>query len=169
MGSCSQSSGTGYIQHPNSQNYLSLLVTPEDTQPNYLENNQQLPLTSNISPATVTKNKTLTAIFPFELEETVNSLLFSGTARKKKLITAMYTDAKIDEHFIKLILDNESTGSIITKQLMDQLGHQVDHAGSARIITADEATKTPIGKIDNFSIKVNGITIPIKVLMMEAT
>ncbi|KAG9284517.1 hypothetical protein G9A89_014121 [Geosiphon pyriformis] len=37
---------------------------------------------------------------------------------------AMYTDVKVDGQFIKLILDSKSAGSIITKQLMDQLGRQ---------------------------------------------
>ncbi|KAG9303083.1 hypothetical protein G9A89_005041 [Geosiphon pyriformis] len=37
------------------------------------------------------------------------------------------------------------------------------------IITTDEATKTLIGEIDDFSIEVNGIIVPIKVLVMEAT
>ncbi|KAG9297814.1 hypothetical protein G9A89_000119 [Geosiphon pyriformis] len=66
----------------------------------------------------------------------------------------MYTDAKID--------DSRSTGSIITKQLMNQLGHQINRAASARIITTDGATKTPISKIDALSIEVNGIIVPIK-------
>ncbi|KAG9291614.1 hypothetical protein G9A89_022033 [Geosiphon pyriformis] len=52
---------------------------------------------------------------------------------------------------------------------MNQLGCRVDQAASARIITADEATKTPISKIGNFSFKVNGIMTPIKVLVIEAT
>ncbi|KAG9302699.1 hypothetical protein G9A89_005173 [Geosiphon pyriformis] len=51
---------------------------------------------------------------------------------------------------------------------MDQLGHQVDCAASAKIIIADRTTKTPIGEIDNFLIEVNGIIVPIKVLVIEA-
>ncbi|KAG9286362.1 hypothetical protein G9A89_014528 [Geosiphon pyriformis] len=80
---------------------------------------------------------------------------------KEKPITAMYTDVKVN--------NNSFTDSIITQQLIDQLGHRVDCAASTRIITADEATKTPIGEIDNFPIEVNGIIIPIKVLVMETT
>ncbi|KAG9297717.1 hypothetical protein G9A89_011232 [Geosiphon pyriformis] len=142
--------GTKYAQNPNSQNYLSLLVTPENTQPNNPETNQHQILTSNILPATITENKLLNAIFPFELKEPSTMLLFSGAALKKKPITAMYTDAKVDGHFIKLILN-------------------INCAASARIITADGATKTPIGKIDDFPFEVNGIIIPIKVLVMKAT
>ncbi|KAG9304418.1 hypothetical protein G9A89_019980 [Geosiphon pyriformis] len=123
--------GTGSTQNPNSQNYLSLLVTPEDATTNNLEFNPlQTTLTNNIPPAMVTENESLTAIFPFKLEETINSPLFSGAALKEKSITAMYTDAKVD---------------------------------------ADGVTKTPIGEINNFSIEVNGIILPIKVLVMEAT
>ncbi|KAG9295893.1 hypothetical protein G9A89_006632 [Geosiphon pyriformis] len=96
-----------------------------------------------------------TTIFPFEFEETTPVLLFSKAALEEKPITVMYTDARVNGHLIKLILDSESAGSIITRQLMDQL--------------ADRATKTPIGKIDDFPFEVNGIITPIKVLVMEAT
>ncbi|KAG9294958.1 hypothetical protein G9A89_017752 [Geosiphon pyriformis] len=145
-------SGTGYIQNPNSQNYLSLLITTEDAQSNNLETNQQPTLTSNILPATITENKLLNAIFPFKLKELSTTPLFSGATLEKKPITAMYTDAKVDGHSIKLILDNRLADSIITKQLMDQL-----------------ATKTSNGEIDDFFIKVKNIMIPIKVLVMKAT
>ncbi|KAG9287353.1 hypothetical protein G9A89_023724 [Geosiphon pyriformis] len=88
---------------------------------------------------------------------------------KEKLITAMYTNAKVDGHFIKLILNSKLAGSIITKQLMDQLSHQVDRAASTQIITADKTTKTLINEIDNFSIEVNSIIMSIKILVIKAT
>ncbi|KAG9290046.1 hypothetical protein G9A89_010352 [Geosiphon pyriformis] len=81
----------------------------------------------------------------------------------------MYINAKVNSQPIKLILDIGSTGSIITKQFINQLGCQVNHTASAQIIIVDGAIKTPIGKIDDFSFKVNGIMTPIKVLVMEAT
>ncbi|KAG9304238.1 hypothetical protein G9A89_019800 [Geosiphon pyriformis] len=151
-------------------NYLSLLVTPKDVITNNSEfNPPQTTLTNNISSAIITKNESLAAIFFFELKETINSLLFSGAALEEKPITIMYTDVKVDGHFIKLILDSRSAGSIITKQFMDQLGCQVDHTASTKIITADGVTKTPIREINDFPIEVNGIIVPIKVLVMEAT
>ncbi|KAG9299712.1 hypothetical protein G9A89_013072 [Geosiphon pyriformis] len=107
---------------------------------------------TNIPPATVIEDESLAAIFLFKIEELTETPLFSGAVLKKKPITVMYTDAKIDGQSIKLILDSGSAGSIITRQLMDQL-----------------TTKTPIGKIDNLPIEINGITVPIKVLVMEAT
>ncbi|KAG9303304.1 hypothetical protein G9A89_013630 [Geosiphon pyriformis] len=148
---------------------ISLLVTPEDVISHNSEFNRQSVLTNNIPPATVTNNETLAAIFPFEFEETTMVLLFSRATLEKKPIMVMYTDAKVNGHLIKLILDSKSAGSIITRQLMDQLGHRVDRAASTRIITADKAIKTSIGEIDDFPIEVNSIIIPIKVLVMEAT
>ncbi|KAG9297997.1 hypothetical protein G9A89_018825 [Geosiphon pyriformis] len=84
-------------------------------------------------------------IFPFEIEELTETPLFSGAALEEKSIMVMYMDGKIDDQFIKLILDSGSVDTV-----------------STRIITTNGATKTPIGKIDNLSIKINGITIPIK-------
>ncbi|KAG9289968.1 hypothetical protein G9A89_010274 [Geosiphon pyriformis] len=104
----------------------SKLKQSKDAQTNKLEFNQQQPLTSNIPPTTITNDKLLTAIFPFKLEESSNTPLFSSAALEEKLITAMYTDAKVDKHTIKLILDSGLAGSIITQQLMDQLDHRVD-------------------------------------------
>ncbi|KAG9299101.1 hypothetical protein G9A89_020414 [Geosiphon pyriformis] len=126
-------------------NYLSLLVISKDTQLNNPETNQHPTLTSNILPATITENESLNAIFPFELEKLSTMPLFSGATLEEKPITAMYTDAKVDNHFIKLILD-------------------IDHVASTKIITTNKATKTSINKIDNFSIEVNGIIVLIKIL-----
>ncbi|KAG9284301.1 hypothetical protein G9A89_002111 [Geosiphon pyriformis] len=131
-------------------------------------NNQQTK--SNIPPVTITKDTTLATIFPFDINNLNTHSLFSGAAiNQDKPIMALYTDAKVRRIDIKLILDSGSAGSIITKQFMDQLGHQVDCVATAQIITADENTKTPIEEIDNFPFKINGIQIPIKVLIMEAT
>ncbi|KAG9299188.1 hypothetical protein G9A89_013836 [Geosiphon pyriformis] len=120
-------------------------------------------------PATIIENESLAAIFLFEIEELTETPLFSGATLEEKPIMVMYTDAKINSQFIKLILDSGLAGSIITRQFIDQLGHQVDQAANARIITADGATKTPIGKIDNLPIEINGITVLIKILVIEAT
>ncbi|KAG9302794.1 hypothetical protein G9A89_009571, partial [Geosiphon pyriformis] len=127
-------------------NYLSLLVTLKDALSNTWEPNQKQPLT-NIPLATVIENESLAAIFPFEIKELTETLLFSRATLEEKSIMAMYTDAKIDGQFIKLILDSGSTGSIIIRQLIDQLGHRVNRAASIKIITADGATKTPIAPL----------------------
>ncbi|KAG9306653.1 hypothetical protein G9A89_004200 [Geosiphon pyriformis] len=125
-GSRSWNSGISHTQNPNSQNYLSLLVIPEDATSNHSEFNQQSTLTNNILPATIIKDESLAMIFFFEIDELSEVLLFSRTALKEKSIIAMYTDVKIDGHTIKLILDSGSADSIITRQLIDQLSHRVD-------------------------------------------
>ncbi|KAG9290076.1 hypothetical protein G9A89_010382 [Geosiphon pyriformis] len=118
-----------------------------------METHQTQPLTSNILPAASTENESLVTIFPFDLDKITPVLLFSGAALNTKLITTMYTDTKVDNQPIKLILNS----------------CQVDHTVSIRIITADEATKTSISEIDDFPFEINGITILIKVLVIEAT
>ncbi|KAG9289450.1 hypothetical protein G9A89_008011 [Geosiphon pyriformis] len=123
------------------------LVSPEDAAFSTQKTNQRT-LTNNIPSATISHNESLAMIFPFELEKPLSH-------PQKKPITAMYTDVKVDSQFIKLILDSRSADSIITKQLMDQL--------------ANRATKIPISEIDDLLIEINGIIMPIKVLMMEAT
>ncbi|KAG9298975.1 hypothetical protein G9A89_020288 [Geosiphon pyriformis] len=120
-----------------------------------IESNQKQPLISNIFLTTVINNKLLTAIFLFKLEKLTSMPLFSRAVFKEKPITTMYTNAKVDGHFIKLILNS---------RLAD-----INHTANTRIITANRATKTPIGKINNFLFEVNGIIIPIKILVMEAT
>ncbi|KAG9306812.1 hypothetical protein G9A89_005713 [Geosiphon pyriformis] len=109
----------------------------------------------NILSATITNNESLAAIFSFELKELLSILLFNKTMLEEKPITTMYTDVKVNGDLIKLILDSRLTG--------------IDCIVSTRIITADGVTKTLIGEIDNFSIEVNSIIVPIKILVMEAT
>ncbi|KAG9286412.1 hypothetical protein G9A89_014578 [Geosiphon pyriformis] len=150
LGSHQWNLGTGPTQNPNSQHYLSLLMTPEDAASSNQGIKQQQPPINNISLITITENKSLDLIFPFELEEPSDMPLFSGTALEEKPITAIYTNAKVNGHSIKLILNS------------------VDRAVNTRIITTNGATKTPIGKIDDFPIEVNSIVVLIKVLMMEA-
>ncbi|KAG9302510.1 hypothetical protein G9A89_007214 [Geosiphon pyriformis] len=122
LGLHSRNLGTSTTQHPNFQHYLSLLITPEDATSSNLKSDQQTTLTNNIPPAMVTNDKLLAAIFPFKLKRPSQLPLFSGAALKEKPITAIYMDAKVDGHPIKLILNSSSVGSIIMRQLMDQLG-----------------------------------------------
>ncbi|KAG9298936.1 hypothetical protein G9A89_015958 [Geosiphon pyriformis] len=81
----------------------------------------------------------------------------------------MYTNAKVNRQFIKLILNSGLAGSIITQQLMNQLGCQVDHVASTRIITTNKTTKMLISEIDNFLFEISSIIMPIKVLVIEVT
>ncbi|KAG9296675.1 hypothetical protein G9A89_009934 [Geosiphon pyriformis] len=115
-----------------------------------LETNQKS-LTSNIPLVTIMKNELLTAIFPFEIEEPLATPLFNGAVLKKKPITTIYINTKVNGHTIKLIINS----------------CQVDYAASAKIIMADGVTKTSIDEINNFLFKVNSIITLIKVLVIE--
>ncbi|KAG9300533.1 hypothetical protein G9A89_002411 [Geosiphon pyriformis] len=65
------------------------------------------------------------------------------------------------------IRNSRLAGSIITYQLMQQLGRNVDKPVQTVIVIADGMKKTPVGEINNFSFTINGITIPVKVLVMD--
>ncbi|KAG9288412.1 hypothetical protein G9A89_015618 [Geosiphon pyriformis] len=167
--------GTNQQTNPNYQNYQqtylnipeNLIIGNNDGRNiNRIKNSSKLSQT--IPPAVATEDSSLAAIFSFELEE--NEAMFSGAASDEKCaITAMYTEATVNNTPIKLILDSRSAGSIVMLQLVNQLGFKVDCAMTSQIITADGSTKLPHGKIDSFSFKINGIVIPTKVLIMDAT
>ncbi|KAG9294781.1 hypothetical protein G9A89_000360, partial [Geosiphon pyriformis] len=100
----------------------------------------------------IAENANLSDIFPFEFKANESPFLFSNAAaNEQKAITAMYTEDEVKGKPICLILDSGSAGSIITYQLMQQLKRN-----------------TPVGEIDNFPFTHDGITIPVKVLVMDA-
>ncbi|KAG9302637.1 hypothetical protein G9A89_007341 [Geosiphon pyriformis] len=124
---------------------------------------------TTILPARIAENANLSDIFSFEFEANESPFLLSNTtANEQKAIITMYTEAKAEEKPIRLILDSGSAGSIITYQLMQQLKKNVDQPAQTIIVTADGMKKTPVGEIDNFPFTINRITIPVKVLVMDA-
>ncbi|KAG9295101.1 hypothetical protein G9A89_006082 [Geosiphon pyriformis] len=119
--------------------------------------------------ARIAENANLSDIFPFEFEANESPFLLSNaTANKQKAITAMYTEAKVKGKPIRLILNSGFAKSIITYQLMQQLKRNIDQPAQTIIVTADGMKKTPVGEIDNFPFTIDGITIPVKVLVMDA-
>ncbi|KAG9290503.1 hypothetical protein G9A89_002478 [Geosiphon pyriformis] len=117
----------------------------------------------------IAENANLLDIFPFEFKANESPFLLSNAAaNEQKAITAMYTKAEIEKKPICLILDNGSAGSIITYQLMQQLKRNVDRPAQTIIVTANGMKKTPVGEIDNFPFTIDRITIPVKVLVMDA-
>ncbi|KAG9297189.1 hypothetical protein G9A89_019470 [Geosiphon pyriformis] len=123
---------------------------------------------TTISPARIAENANLSDIFSFEFEANESPFLLSNAAtNKQKAITAMYTEAKVEGKAIHLILNSGSAGSIITYQLMQQLKRNVNRSAQTVIVTADDMKKTPVGEIDNFLFTLDGITIPVKVLVMD--
>ncbi|KAG9302881.1 hypothetical protein G9A89_022297 [Geosiphon pyriformis] len=127
------------------------------------------PFNNTILPTQIAQNANFSDIFPFEFEANeLPFLLSNAVVNKQKAITAMYTEATVERKPIQLILDNGSAGSIITYQLIQQLQRTVDRPAQTVIVIADDMKKTPVGEIDNFSFTIDRITIPVKVLVMDA-
>ncbi|KAG9292789.1 hypothetical protein G9A89_006350 [Geosiphon pyriformis] len=124
---------------------------------------------TTIPSAQIAENANLFDIFPFEFKANESPFLLSNAAaNEQKASTAMYTEAEVEGKTICLILDSGSAGSIITYQLIQQLKKNVDRSAQTVIITADGMKKTSVGEIENFLFTLDGITIPVKVLVMDA-
>ncbi|KAG9304287.1 hypothetical protein G9A89_019849 [Geosiphon pyriformis] len=137
-----------YLTMPEEQDFH--YTAPSEGRAAAQQQNSSYILTT-IPPARIAKNANFSDIFPFEFEANeLSSLLSNAAANEQKAITAMYTEAEVEEKTIRLILDSESARSIITYQLMQQLKRN-----------------TPVGEIDNFPFTLDGITIPVKVLVMD--
>ncbi|KAG9293907.1 hypothetical protein G9A89_019245 [Geosiphon pyriformis] len=127
------------------------------------------PSNHTIPPTQIAQNANLSDIFSFEFEANKSPFLLSNTAvNEQKAITAIYTEATVEKKPIHLILDSRLAGSIITYQLMQQLKQNIDRPAQTVIVTADSMKKTLVEEIDNFPFTIDGITIPVKVLVMNA-
>ncbi|KAG9300123.1 hypothetical protein G9A89_000863 [Geosiphon pyriformis] len=105
------------------------------------------PSNNTILPAQIAQNANLSDIFSFEFEANESPFLLSNAVtNEQKAITAMYTEAT----------------------LMQQLQRTVDRPAQTVIVTADGMKKTPVEEIDNFPFTINGITILVKVLVIDA-
>ncbi|KAG9303103.1 hypothetical protein G9A89_005061 [Geosiphon pyriformis] len=136
---------------------------------NRIFNNLSNPFNNTIPSAQIAQNANLSDIFPFEFEANESLFLLSNTAaNEQKTITVMYTEATVEGKPIQLILDSGSAGSIITYQLIQQLQKTVDRPAQTVIVTANSMKKTSVREIDNFPFTIDGITIPVKVLVMDA-
>ncbi|KAG9298966.1 hypothetical protein G9A89_020279 [Geosiphon pyriformis] len=168
-----QNSGQQRPNHYHTQ--PSYLTIPEESnfQQTALSENEVAALRSNpsnhtIPPAQIAQNANLSDIFLFEFGANESPFLLSNAVvNEQKAITAMYTEATVKGKPIRLILDSGSAGSIITYQLMQQLKQNVDRPAQTVIVTVDGMKKTPVGKIDDFPFSIDGITIPVKVLVMD--
>ncbi|KAG9307658.1 hypothetical protein G9A89_023223 [Geosiphon pyriformis] len=165
------------LQRPNhyhTQSSYFTILEESDFQQTALSEDEVAALRSNpsnhtILSAQITQNANLSDIFPFEFEANESLFLLSNAAvNEQKAITVMYTEATVEGKPIHLILDSGSAGSIITYQLMQQLKQNVDRPAQTVIVTADGIKKTPVGEIDDFFFSIDGITILVKVLIMNA-
>ncbi|KAG9301335.1 hypothetical protein G9A89_018007 [Geosiphon pyriformis] len=141
---------SSYLTIPEEQNFH--YTAPSEDRAAAQQQNLSYTLIT-IPPARIAENASLLDIFPFEFEANESSFLLSNAAaNEQKAITAIYTEAEVEGKTIHLILDSGSARSIITYQLMQQLKRN-----------------TPVEEIDNFLFTLDGITIPVKVFVMNAS
>ncbi|KAG9292462.1 hypothetical protein G9A89_002946 [Geosiphon pyriformis] len=162
-----ETAGKYYLTIPEEQDF-HYTVSLEGKTTAQQQNSSYTPTT--IPPARIAENANLSDIFPFEFEANESPFLLSNAAaNEQKAITAMYTEAEVKGKTIRLILNSGSAGSIITYQLMQQLKRNVNQPAQTVIVTADGMKKTPVEEIDNFPFTFDGIIIPVKVLVMDAS
>ncbi|KAG9285812.1 hypothetical protein G9A89_013237 [Geosiphon pyriformis] len=102
----------------------------------------------------IAQNTNLSDIFPFEFEANELSFLLNNVAvNEQKAITAMYIEATIKGKSICLILNSASARN---------------RPAQTVIVIADDIKKIPVGEINDFFFTINGITILVKVLIMDA-
>ncbi|KAG9295624.1 hypothetical protein G9A89_005317 [Geosiphon pyriformis] len=105
------------------------------------QNSSYIPTT--IPPIRIAENANLSDIFLFKFKANESPFLLSNAAaNKQKAITAMYTEAEVEEKPICLILNSGFAESIITYQLMQQLKRNIDQPAQTIIVTADGMKKT---------------------------
>ena len=83
--------------------------------------------------------------------------------------TALYCDAKVKGKEIPLILDSEAAGSIVSCQLLNDLGIAIDRPSTTLMINVNGERKRPLGEVLNFPITIKNITILIDAVVTDAT
>ncbi|CAG8762083.1 22309_t:CDS:2, partial [Rhizophagus irregularis] len=81
--------------------------------------------------------------------------------------TAMYCDAMIKGKRIPLIVDTGAAGSIVTCQLLNDLGIAIDRPSAIVMINVNGEKKRPLGEVLDFPITVGGVTVPINVVVID--
>ncbi|KAG9303806.1 hypothetical protein G9A89_018703 [Geosiphon pyriformis] len=117
-----------YICPMHPANFQATVTNAKDFETAKLKANytQAINLVMNKSSELDSKLKQFKSVAPIILDQLAMAVEDTLKLPSKKSITTMYMDAKVDGQSIKLILNSGSAGSIITKQLMNQLGCWVD-------------------------------------------
>ncbi|PKY56151.1 hypothetical protein RhiirA4_476230 [Rhizophagus irregularis] len=82
--------------------------------------------------------------------------------------TAMYCDATVRGVKVPLIIDSGAAGSIVAHHFLLKLGVKIDQPSTASMVNVNGERKIPIGEVLNFPITVQGIEVPINVVVTEA-
>lgn len=82
--------------------------------------------------------------------------------------TALYCDAEVRGRMIPLIIDSGAAGSIVSCQFLNEVGIAIDRPSTTLMINVNGERKRPLGEVLNFPITVQGVTVPIDVVVTDA-
>lgn len=82
--------------------------------------------------------------------------------------TALYCDASINGVEVPLILDSGAAGSIVSRQLLNNLGMHIERPSTSVMINVNDERKRPLGEVTNFPVTIKGATIPVDAVVVEA-
>ncbi|CAB4383996.1 unnamed protein product [Rhizophagus irregularis] len=82
-------------------------------------------------------------------------------------MTAMYCDTMIKGKRIPLIVNTGAAGSIVTCQLLNDLGIAIDRPSAIVMINVNREKKRPLGEVLDFQITVGGVTVPINMVVID--
>jgi len=83
--------------------------------------------------------------------------------------TPVKCNIKIRNKFYSAIIDSSASISMISYQIVKELGLKIDTCSSSLIVSATGPSIRPLGIIKDLLIEIEGITIPIDIEVMDAT
>ncbi|CAG8787525.1 13037_t:CDS:1, partial [Acaulospora morrowiae] len=115
---------------------------------------------------------------PSMRQELSKSLTKKRTVRRKSKMnvnigasqrsTALYCTATVYGHKIPLIIDSGSSGSVVTMQLLEKLKVKPERSSTINMINVHGESKRALGEISNFPFNVEGVEVPINVIVTNA-
>ena len=105
-----------------------------------------------------------TAIETYFAEPSHNNL-----AQPSTHTTPVKCNIKIKDKPYQAIIDSGASISMISYQIVKELGLKIDTCSSSLILSATGPSIRPLGIIKNLPIEIEGITIPLDVEVMDAT
>ena len=83
--------------------------------------------------------------------------------------TSAYTTCQIEGCVVNAVIDTGAGGCLISKNLLDRLGWQIEKPTKMTFVTADGTTSVPLGKVEDVPVRFGEATIPVDAVVTEAT
>ena len=87
----------------------------------------------------------------------------------KQTFRSMYCTAQINGKWIHLILDSGSSGSVVTKNFLKEIGRTIDRKCEINMVRIHNEKRQPLGEVLNLSVQIQDAIIPVNVTVTEAT